>query len=167
MAGKLLATTVAEFGLGIQAWWGATHYDPRLVAQVAWPNQPREKPHDGGFFTSSRRGYTSAWIDYQAKTPRATESRTTYFLQPDPSAVLCVIDSPDDYDRLVETYPQRYDNRNDPRVCPHWKRLAVEGHFDAIHMTAVATEHDCRYAHSWAVESTLWLRPKLTLLDQV
>ena len=64
MAGKLLGTTsVAEFGLGIQAWLGATPYDPRRVGGFDWPIRPIEKPH-GGFFTSSWNGHTSAWIEF-------------------------------------------------------------------------------------------------------
>jgi hypothetical protein len=134
---------------------------------VAWPTQPIEKPH-GGFFTSSwdEQRKTSAWIEYHATTPRASESRSTYLLLPHTDALLYVIDSPKDYDRLTEAYPQRYaHNPNHPTVCPAWKDLAAEGPFDAIHMTAAATDHDLPYAHRWADESTLWFRPFLTLLD--
>jgi hypothetical protein len=77
-----------------------------------------------------------------------------------------VIDSPDDYVRLVEEYPHRYPNPADPRVCPHWTRLASEGPFDAIHMTADAVADDnLWHVNGWEVESTLWLHPKLTVLD--
>jgi hypothetical protein len=59
--------SVAQFGLGIQAWWGVGPFDPRRVEQVDWPTRPIEKPQHA-FFTSSWDGHSSAWIDYQAKT---------------------------------------------------------------------------------------------------
>jgi hypothetical protein len=158
--------SVAEFGLGIQTWLGAGPFDPRRVEKVSWPNQPIEKPQSG-FFTSSWDGHSSAWIEWQASQPRASEKRIVYLLYPQPAAVLYVIDAPADYDRLVEAYPQhRSDVSSHPHVCPHWQRLAAEGPFDGVHMTAAAvSDHDLWYAHRWEVESTLWFRPRLISLD--
>jgi hypothetical protein len=168
--GSVIGISVVEYGLGVQAWLGAGPYDPGRVEEVAWPTQPIEKPQHG-FFTSSwdDERKTSAWIDWQATQPvRAAEKRTVHLLVPHPNAVLYVIDSPDDYDRLVDGYPQhRSDLPDHPQVCPNWERLAQEGHFDAIHMTAAAVlDKDRWYAHRWEVESTLWFHPKLTVVDR-
>jgi hypothetical protein len=160
----VLGVTVADFGLGTQAWWGAEPYDPDRVHPVRWPNQPIEKPQHG-FFTSSWDGQTSAWIEYQGRTERAAEPRRVQLFFPRPDARLYVVASSDDYELLAEQYPQRYENpKRSP--LPDWHSLASEGPFDAIHMTAAAlSDTSLWYAHSWAVESTLWFRPKLTLLD--
>jgi hypothetical protein len=156
--------SVAQFGLGIQAWWGLAPFDAQRVERVAWPTQPIEKPQHG-FFTSTWDGHTSAWIEYQAKTTRAAEARNTYLLCPHPGAVLYVIDSPQDYTALAEAYPQRYENPHHP-PCPHWRHLAEEEQFDAVHMTAAAVaDQNLWYAHRWAVESTLWFHPTLTVVD--
>jgi hypothetical protein len=164
----LSGISVAEFGLGIQAWLGAGPFDPRRVEEVAWSTQPIEKPQHG-FFTSTwdEECQTSAWIDWQAKTARASEKRSVYLLLPHPDAVLYVIDGAQDYERLVDAYPQRRpDIPRHPQVCPDWGRLAQDGRFDGIHMTASAViDKDLWYAHRWEVESTLWFYPKLTLHD--
>lgn len=156
-----------EFGLGIQAWLGIGPFDPGRVEDVAWPHQPIEKPQHG-FFTSSWDGRTSAWIEWQATQERGSEKRSIYLLLPDSGAVMYVIDSPDDYARLVEAYPlRRSDIPSHPKVCPHWRRLAERGPFDAIHMTCAAVaDQNLLYARRWSVESTLWFRPTLVLLDQ-
>jgi hypothetical protein len=158
--------SVAEFDLGVQAWLGAEIFDPDRVLEVNWPNQPMVKPPHG-FFTSSSDGGTSPWIEYQSRQEkRAGEKRRVYLLDPNPDALLYIIDTPEDYKRLAETYRQRHANPNNPEICPHWRKLAQEGPFDAIHMTAAAVaDKSLWYASSWAVESTLWFRPKLTLLD--
>lgn len=162
-----MRVSVAEFGLGLQEWLGAEPYDPDRVLAFTWPTRPTEKPPQG-FFTSSwdEERQTSAWSELFATMPRAaTESRTTYLLQPHADALLYVIDTPEGYERLAETYPQVYETSQRP-PRPHWKRLAAEELFDAVHMTAAAVSDKSHwYAHSWGVESTLWLRPKLTLLD--
>ena len=158
--------SVAEFGLGIQAWLGIDPYDPHRVERVAWPTQPTEKPARG-FFTSTWDGRISAWIEFYATTPRAAiEFRTIFLLQPDPHAVLYVIESPDDFDALSDAHPQSYENPH-RAPCPHWAQLAAEGPFDAVHMTAAAVSNKTLwYAHRWETESTLWFRPKLTLVGQ-
>jgi hypothetical protein len=134
------------------------------VEHVTWPNRPTEKPQQG-FFTSTWDGHGSAWIDYQSKTTRAAEPRTTYLLRPDPGAVLYVIDSPETYTALAEAHPHYYENPLRP-PCPHWRRLAEEERFDAVHVTAAGVaDQNLPYAARWSVESTLWFRSKLTLLD--
>jgi hypothetical protein len=164
-AGRLRTTSVAEFGLGIQAWLGGGPFDPDLVEPASYPRLPRPKPE--GFFTSSwdEERHTSAWIEFKATTPRASEPGTVWLLAPDPAAVLYVIDSPHDYARLVEVYPHRYANPADPRIYPHWLDLAHGGVIDAVHMTAAAaTDPSQSYARPWEVESTWWLGPKLVLV---
>jgi hypothetical protein len=165
----LSGISVAEFGLGIQAWLGSGPFDPGRVEAVASPTQPIEKPQHG-FFTSpwDEERQTSAWIDWQAKTGRASEDGSCHLLLPHHDAVLYVVDGAEDYERLVNAYPhRRSDLPNHPKVCPDWQRLAQEGRFDGIHMTASAVvDKDLWYAHRWEVESTLWFHPKLTLLDQ-
>jgi len=163
VAGKVLRmTTAAEHGLEVQAWWGKEPYDPRRVGGDGWPKDARHKP-DGRFFTSSWEGHTSAWIEYQASTARAAEARSVQLFLPDPEAVLYVIDSPDDYDDLVQVYPH-YQARPEP--CPDWRLFFETEGPDAVHVTAAGVaQGNPWFASAWTVESTAWLRPRLTLLE--
>jgi hypothetical protein len=158
---SLTGTSVAEFGLGIQAWWGREAFDPAQVDRGGWPEVSVYKPKNR-FFTSSwdRERQTSAWVEYQATTARISEPRRVWLLKPDPNAALYIINTPDDFTALAETYPDS--RRRRPEPCPYWEHIAQEGGFDAIHMTAAAVvDHNLWYANAWTVESTLWFRSTL------
>ena len=159
MPDLLTPLTVAEFGLGLQAWTGLRDFDPAIVGKNSWPTSPAEKPNHG-FFTSSwdEDTQTSAWMRSRGYTCRDdSERRTPVLLKPDPYATLFVVDSMEDFDSLASAYPQRYSNPLNPRVCPDWSRIA--GVVDAVHVTDRAVVNlDNHYAHAWEVESTLWFR---------
>lgn len=162
------AVSVADFGLGLQAWLGGRPFDPSLVELTSWPALPRCKP-DHGFFTSTwkedRR--TSAWIEFKATTHRAFEAASIWLLEPNPDASLYVVDSPADWAALVEAYPHRYENPRNPTVCPNWRTLTSGSPFDAVHVTTEALiDRSQPYTRLWQVESTLWLRSRLTLLGE-
>lgn len=158
-------SSVSDFGLGTQAWLGQTQFDPLRIAGGPWPTQPCTKP-PRGFFTSTwdAEQQTSAWREFKATTPRASEPRKVILLHPEPTAILYVVDCAEDYEKLVEAYPHPYDNPA-RQACPHWGRLAQETALDGIHVTAdVTADPRCPCAHSWQVESTLWLRPTLKVV---
>ena len=152
---------MADYGLDVQIWWGSEPYDSARINEGGWPLQARHKP-GGRLFTSSRRGESSAWIDFQATTCRATEERSAQLLFPHPRARLYVINSPRDYETLVQAYPHR---QPQPEPCPNWRRFFdIEGP-DAVHVTASAIAHGGPwFAKAWATESTAWFRPALNLL---
>jgi hypothetical protein len=160
------AGSVAEHGLGVQAWLGIGAFDPAKVGRNQWPTGPGEKP-EHGFFTSSwdAQRATSPWIEYWATTPRAARepARQIWLLHPRPDARLYVIDGAGDYEGLVQDYTQRYGDRSvSSRVpaAPYWSRIAAAGLFEGIHVTARAVRAYAQYsyARSWTVESTLWFK---------
>jgi len=95
----LSTVTVAECGLGNQAWKGVGVPNSGFV-RCAWPTQPAEKP-DQAFFTSTwdveRR--TSAWIEFPTQWPHR-QGEQIWLLEPDPSAHLVIIDAEDIANRL-------------------------------------------------------------------
>ena len=114
--------SVAEQGLGLQAWLGRGEFDPAKVGRNPWPTEPRQKP-DHGFFTSSWDGErpTSPWMEFWCTTPRAAKEldRQVWLLHPRADARLYVIDCAADYEDLVAEFTQRYQGHGvSPYVAP-------------------------------------------------
>lgn len=156
-------------GLGEQAWVGVGTPGPGLLTAPAPTSGPRAKPSDG-FFTSTFDGSrrSSPWLDLCrsdafTRPPRRGECLWTFDVEED--ALLYVVDSQDDFRRLAEFVPQRYNNRRDPRYAPDWNRLARREPlpFDGVHVTAKAIADATGQAavypefSGWDIESTLWL----------
>lgn len=166
----LITVTVADFGLGAQAWAGPDEPDPNRSLRPMPTPGPRPKPHDG-FFTSTwdvgRR--SSAWLDFMRVTgERGPEDRMLWVLTPQPEATLYVIDSLADYKRLADEYPQRWNHPNvsskNPDYAPNWNQIATAKPlpFDGMHATEAGIQAgnvqppgDPRFT-GWDVESTLW-----------
>lgn len=92
-----------------------------------------------------------------------------WLLDPERDTLLYAIDSFDDIKALADEYPHRSNNPKNPTVHPDWQRVRDEGLFDAVHVTARAIESvkaqppaDQWRLFGWDVESTLWLRWRLT-----
>jgi hypothetical protein len=159
---SLPTTTTREYALGRQAWAGTSEPDPSRGAS-GWPKNPTAKP-DGGFFTSTwnETTWSSPWLDHlsdpesQVRRNPVEEGRALWLLDPDPDAVLVVIDSSDDFELLAMTYPHRWNDRHP--TLPNWGDIVRADLFDAVHVTRNVTETPLR---SWACESTLWLKCRL------
>ena len=163
----LTLTTVAEFGrLELQTWVGREEFNQAIVGKNPWPSSPRPKPNHG-FFTSSwdEVSQTSAWTRSRSYILRGDpNSKAPVLLSPFQSATLFVINSIADFDTLANQYPQKYPNPQNPTVCPDWGRLSRL--VDAVHVTASAiTDEDNPYALAWEVESTLWFRGDMLILQ--
>ena len=152
--------TVAEFGLGIQAWAGEGKPEPSRLGQLNRTARPDPKPQEDGFFTSSwdQTRRSSPWVLLmQGEQKRSGTGRQLWLLEPNPHATLYVIDREPDYERLARNYPQRW---SQPSVshsrppAPDWHQLSGEIPFDGVHVT----ERASALIQGWDVESTLWLR---------
>jgi hypothetical protein len=168
----LTTITVADLGLAMQGWAGQTEPDQARLIRPSRSPRPTAKPPKG-FFTSSwdseRR--STAWLDFMRSTgQRHNEGRWLWTLAPDPDARVYVIDGWNDYRRLADAYPQRYENERNPHYAPAWHHVAALDPlpFDAVHVTARATQlasgqgpDDHPQFSDWDVESTLWLAWRL------
>jgi hypothetical protein len=159
-AGGLTLTTVARFGLGVQAWAGEDEPVSERLPKPSLTAGPRSKPHDG-FYTCSFRAAdaSTAWVDHmKVRGQRSGSGRRLWTLAPDPDATLYVIDDKADYEELSLQYPKRWDLPvNSPEVAPDWNRIAnlVDGQINGIHATEFAASSS--WLWGWDVESTLWL----------
>lgn len=158
----MTVTTVAEYGLGIQAWAGPTKPDYYRSIRPARTGIPTSKPSDG-FFTSTwnAKERTSAWTEFmRTQGTRGAENRSLWLLTPDPTAMLFIVENEEDFGSLVEDYASETDGR---RTMPAWHLLANSETkpFDAVHVTetaATASSANPFWKFSgWGCESTLWL----------
>jgi hypothetical protein len=171
---NLDATTVGEFPLGVQGWFGASEPDPNLFRKPDVSTMPTAKPKDG-YFTSTwdplRR--STPWCDFlRSGSHRADEERRLWALAPDPTARLYIIDSVIAYRRLVDVFPHLWKEEVPLYLEVDWHGLAHadDRPFEGIHATTEAiqagTAEVRRRGHphfwGWQVESTLWLRWSFT-----
>jgi len=159
---NLPTSTVAELGIGTQAWAGRGEPDCTRSWRPA-PDQPRSKPVDG-FFTSAwdaaRR--TCPWLDHlRGHGNRGPEGRRLWLLDPDPDARLYVIDGLGAYVRLADEYPRRWDGRVRPTLYEaNWYAMADPDvlPFEGVHAKQTAIENGGSRFRGSDIESTLWFR---------
>lgn len=148
--------TVSDLPLGVQGWYGMSEPQLEKFSPPAPTGRPEVKPGDG-FFTSTLEQGSMRWIEIFMRTRRKNEPRSLWVMTPHPQARLAVVDSVEDYQRLVSACPKRWRQRvNNSTVHVNWHDLsrASEG-IDGVHVSALAAQSHMK---PWAVESTLWLR---------
>jgi hypothetical protein len=175
-------TTVAEFGLGIQAWSGERDPSPEQFAFRPWIGAPRDKPITLFTSTWDPQRQSMSWLDrlrsnlLEGQVTRAVRpDEKLWLLEPDPNATLFIIDSFDDYRRLTEQYEYRWRGKDaGPNYLrgPDWPLIAETRPFDGVHFTGNARQPaEGRLASdpvplvSWDVESTAWFTFSLTVLE--
>lgn len=162
----------------MQVWVGVDEPDSRRFCAPAPSLFPRSKP--SGFFTSTwdPQRNSCSWVDFlQARTAdpsaRRPAGKRVWALQPDPATRLYVIDSLDDFRRLADEFPKRYDNPRNPSYAPDWNQIALRRPLPlhAVHVTDAAIDagatqdaDDHPMFGGWDVESTLWLEWRLATL---
>ena len=158
--------TVANFGLGIQAWIGETVPDSNKLTKPRSTFGPVPKPRDA-FYTSSWDSEKRAtpWADYmKVNGSRSGANRSVWLLTPRPEAILFIVNDQDDYELLASQYEKRWDEGTASSAippAPDWNRIASneqENRIDGIHVTQLAVDTSDLLNASWGVESTLWLR---------
>lgn len=167
----LETATVAELGLGPQGWAGCSEPNRNKLTPPTEARMPRSKPIDG-FFTSTLdpAQRSTAWLEFlRAHGERASEKRSLWILVPDREAVLYVISSHQDFKRLADKFPQRWEHPNvstkNPDYSPNWHTIATcqPTPFHGVHVTAEAIREGLRESRGtpprftgWDVETTLW-----------
>jgi hypothetical protein len=149
-------------------------FDPARVQAIR--NRPRTTaPTDevvtaaipepaGGLWTSTvtghDSGFASAWTDWARGEEFVPANTPMSVLRADAEARIYRIDGRSDLDALRGQYPAG-------PLDVDWE--AVGRDFDAVHLTAKGAQ-ETRYGlpnlYTWEVESTLWLRPRFTIVQQ-
>jgi hypothetical protein len=147
---------VSDLTLGVQGWYGRSEPQQEKFSPPARTGGPKMKPQDG-FFTSTIEHGTTHWVEVFSRTLREHEPRSLWEMTPDPRARIAIINSVEDYQRMVSAYPKRWGQGvNSPAVHVNWHELSqASQRIDGVHVSASAAQSHMK---PWEVESTLWLR---------
>ncbi|MFI9012375.1 hypothetical protein ACIGNX_34565 [Actinosynnema sp. NPDC053489] len=148
-----------------QAWYSSTGVIPPIRVEDSLPSPAAvvDKPA-GALWTSSYLDDGSSAWQFLERAEFGHLDREVYSLHFDADAVsVCTIDSPEDYERLVSTYPRR---RSDGGTGVRWSAVAQD--YDAVRLSALGLvlAHDVDVPAAggvarlcgWDSESTAWLR---------